>query len=59
MSAVWEHLDRFQAQLETQKALKFVRASPGAASPSSFTAMRLIEHMGAFVALALMILGPF
>ena len=35
----------------------FLRASPGAASPLSFIAIRHTDHMGAFLALALIILG--
>ena len=33
-----------------------LRASPGAASPLSFIAIRLTKHMGVFLALALVIL---
>ena len=35
----------------------FLRAPPGAASPLSSIAIRLTEHMGVFLALALIILG--
>ena len=34
----------------------FLRASPGAASPLSFIAIRLTEHMGVFLALAIIVL---